>query len=95
MRILKLRCQEVIANSPKIKNFNEKILELYWNCLTLDIEDSDICLTGIFKRLNEINQRWLLGKLIENFKKDDISIIKYLAEIKLKVRVIFIEHSSY
>jgi len=94
MRILKLKCLEIIVNSQKIKGFNEKLLDLYWYCLTFDIEGSDICLTGIFMKLNEINQRWLLGKLVEILKKDDHSILKYLTEIKLKVRAIFIIDSA-
>ena len=94
MRILKLKCLEIIVNIQKIKGFNEKLLEFYWYCLTFDIEGSDICLTGIFKKLNEINQRWLLEKLIEILKKDDHSFIKNLKEIKLKVRAIFIIYST-
>lgn len=87
MRILKLKCLDVIANNQKIKSFNEKLLESYWNCITNDLVDGEdlTVLKDVFKKLNEINQRWLLGKLIENLKKEEFSIIKYLTDIKLKV----------
>jgi hypothetical protein len=88
MGILKLECLNVIVNNQKIKSFNETLLESYWSCLTFepfDFEESNT-LKGILKKLNEINQRWLLGKLVGFLKKGDFSIIKYSTEIKLKVK---------
>lgn len=91
MRILKLKCLDVIVNNQKIKSFNEKLLESYWNCITNElVDDQEIpVLKGILKKLNEINQRWLLGKLIENLKKEDFSILKYSTGIKLKVSLVY------
>lgn len=87
MRILKLKCLDVIVNNQKIKSFNEKLLECYWNCVENEFVYGEnlAVLKGILKKLNEINQRWLLEKLIKNLKKEDFSIIKYSTDIKLKV----------
>lgn len=92
MGILKLNCLNVIVNNQKIKSFNETLLESFWSCLTFepfDFEEEEEefnTLKGILKKLNEINQRWLIGKLVENLKRGDFSIIKYSTEIKLKVK---------
>lgn len=85
-----LKCLEIIVNSQRIKNVNEneKLLDSYWKCLMTILEnDYPKIVIGIFKKLNEINQRWLLGKLIESFKKGEmmILILKYSTDIKLKV----------
>ena len=82
----------MIVNSQKIKNFHENVLASFWKCLITSLEgfenDSDAIICGIFKKLNEINQRWLLEKFIENLKKSELSMLKYSKEMRLKVNMV-------
>lgn len=79
----------MIVNTQKIKDFNENVLESFWKSLSTSFEgfsdDSDEIISGIFMKLNEFNQRWLLEKFIENLKKGEMSILKYSKDMRLKV----------
>lgn len=93
-----MKCLEIIVSGQKIKRFDESVLNTFWDCLheiitnfpsaTLNL-DRDV--KHIFRKLGEINQEWLLMKIIAFIKTtNEVETLKtflnFASGLKLKVK---------
>ena len=83
----------------KGKMFNEKLLEAYWNCLieSMMTNISWFCrdeIKEIIKKITEINQNWLLQKVLNVIKVNNEteyvrSFLSFASGIRLKVTYLY------
>ena len=73
-------------------NFDEELLENYWNCLNITLNSNDFKeeIGGIFEKVCKINQKWCFEKIIAILRgsKDSENIKLVLSSasaIRLKV----------
>ena len=89
-----MKCLEIIAHGEKIKTFNEELMDSYLKCLigsTKNVSNDFLEFKLIFKKLAEINQRFLMDKIIGlvtslNETEELRKILQYSSMIKLKVK---------
>ncbi len=82
----------MIVNGQKVKSFDETLLDSLWNCLTETIKNvsESFEIQVILKKLGEIDQRWLLSKILGLIKTENETdtlkkILSFASGIRLKV----------